>query len=87
MNKRKIKIIGSLLILIPALLYVSGIVAQVIINVHAWKMAGSNYDTSPGIPSFNVTAVMTALFHNLVVLAAIFHVRIDDILVTDYAAI
>lgn len=62
-NKRKIKIIGSLLILIPALLYVSGIVAQVIINVHAWKMAGSNYDTSPGIPSFNVTAVMTALFH------------------------
>lgn len=63
MNKKKLTTILSLSILIPCLLYVAGIIAQFIINVSAWKAAGSNYNQSPGLPSLELRAVFTALIH------------------------
>ena len=61
MDKRKASTILSLAVLIPALLYVAGIVAQFMINIHAWEAAGSDYGTSPGLPSLTVGAVAQAL--------------------------
>ena len=42
MDKRKLKIALSLAVLIPCVLYAAGIIAQFIINVNAWKAAGSD---------------------------------------------
>ena len=61
MDKRKASMILSLAVLIPALLYVAGIVAQFMINIHAWEAAGSDYGTSPGLPSLAIGAVVQAL--------------------------
>ena len=44
------------------LLFVAGIVAQFIININAWKAAGSDYRTSPGLPSLELDAIISALF-------------------------
>ena len=63
MDKRKLKIALSLAILIPCVLYAAGIIAQFIININAWKAAGSDYRTSPGLPSSQITEVVRALFH------------------------
>ena len=41
MDKRKLKIALSLAVLIPCVLYAAGIIAQFIININAWKVAGS----------------------------------------------
>lgn len=43
MDKRKLKIALSLAVLIPCVLYAAGIIAQFIININAWKSAGSDY--------------------------------------------
>lgn len=43
MDKRKLKIALSLAVLIPCVLYAAGIIAQFIININAWKAAGSDY--------------------------------------------
>lgn len=51
----------SIGVLVPVLLYVSGIIAQVMININAWKAAGSNYNVSPGLPSLNVLDSLGAL--------------------------
>lgn len=51
MNKKKLAGLISLAILIPTLLYVAGIIAQFIYNINTWKEAGSNYNTSPGLPT------------------------------------
>ncbi len=61
MNKRNLKIALSLSILIPCVLFVAGIIAQFMININAWKAAGSDYRTSPGLPSLNLTAIIKAL--------------------------
>ena len=50
--KKKVASAISLVILILILLYVSGIVAQFMINIKAWEAAGSDYRTSPALPSF-----------------------------------
>ena len=63
MDKRKLKIALSLAVLIPCVLYAAGIIAQFIINVNAWKAAGSDYRTSPGLPSSQISEVVRALFH------------------------
>ena len=47
MDKRKLKIALSLAVLIPCVLYAAGIIAQFIININAWKAAGSDYRISP----------------------------------------
>ena len=60
--KKKVGGIISIVILIPVLLFVAGIVAQFIININAWKAAGSDYRTSPGLPSLELDAVISALF-------------------------
>lgn len=39
------------------------IIAQFIININAWKSAGSDYRTSPGLPSSQISEVVRALFH------------------------
>lgn len=54
---------GSLAVLIPCVLYAAGIIAQFIININAWKAAGSDYRTSPGLPSSQISEVVRALFH------------------------
>lgn len=53
----------SALILAPMLLYASGIVAQFIININAWKAAGSDYNVSPGLPSLQIKDVALAIVH------------------------
>jgi len=53
----------SLSILIPVLLYVAGLLAQLMININAWKAAGSNYNVSPGLPSLTLMDNLKALFH------------------------
>lgn len=53
----------SLAVLIPCVLYAAGIIAQFIININAWKAAGSDYRTSPGLPSSQIGRVVQALFH------------------------
>ena len=63
MDKRKLKIALSLAVLIPCVLYAAGIIAQFIININAWKVAGSDYRTSPGLPSSQISEVVRALFH------------------------
>ena len=50
MEKRKLKIALSLAVLIPCVLYIAGIIAQFMININAWKAAGSDYSVSPGLP-------------------------------------
>lgn len=60
--KKKVGGIISIVILIPVLLFVAGIVAQFIININAWKAAGSDYRTSPGLPSLELDAIISALF-------------------------
>lgn len=47
MDKRKLKIALSLAVLIPCVLYAAGIIAQFIININAWKAAGSDYGQFP----------------------------------------
>ena len=61
--KKKVASAISLVILILILLYVSGIVAQFMINIKAWEAAGSDYRTSPALPSFSLGAVGAALTH------------------------
>ncbi len=63
MKKQRIKIAASLALLIPSVLYVSGILAQLMININAWKSAGSDYRTSPGLPSIDIASVLKALLH------------------------
>ena len=74
MNRKKFAILMSILILIPAVLILTGILAQFIININAWKAAGSNYRQSPGLPSLALDAIMKALLtfpENLIALAAV----------------
>lgn len=61
--KKKIGGIISIVILIPVLLFVAGIVAQFAININAWKTAGSDYRTSPGLPSLELESIITAITH------------------------
>ena len=63
MKKRKLTQALSLAVLLPCVLYAAGIIAQFIINIHAWKAAGSDYRTSPGLPSLQISNVVQALFH------------------------
>ena len=74
MDKRKLKIALSLAILIPCVLFVAGIIAQFIININAWKAAGSDYRVSPGLPSLDLSAIVAALLHfpeGLIAVAAV----------------
>ena len=61
--KKKVAGAISISVLVPILLYVSGIMAQFIININIWKAAGSDYRTSPGLPSLELSSVISALFH------------------------
>lgn len=61
MKKKTLVNIISLSVLIPVILYLAGIVAQFIININKWKAAGSNYHTSPGLPSLKIGAVLSAI--------------------------
>ena len=62
-GKKKLAGLISLAVLVPMLLYVAGIIAQLIININEWKAAGSNYGVSPGLPSLNIADAFGALFH------------------------
>lgn len=53
----------SLCILIPILLYVAGLISQLMTNINDWKAAGSNYNVSPGLPSLALLDNLKALFH------------------------
>ena len=61
MNKNIAGLI-SIAVLVPVLLYLAGIIAQLMININAWKAAGSNYNVSPGLPSLNFLDSLGALF-------------------------
>ena len=61
MNKNNAGLI-SIAVLVPVLLYLAGIIAQLMININAWKAAGSNYNVSPGLPSLNFLDSLGALF-------------------------
>lgn len=74
MNRKRVSAILSLIVLIPVLLAVSGIIAQFIINISAWKAAGSNYRQSPGLPSLTFAAMSKALLtfpENIIAIAAV----------------
>lgn len=74
MNRKKSSIMLSILVLIPAVLVISGVLAQFIININAWKAAGSDYRQSPGLPSLTLTAISKALLtfpENLIAIAAV----------------
>ena len=61
MNKNIAGLI-SIAVLVPVLLHLAGIIAQLMININAWKAAGSNYNVSPGLPSLNFLDSLGALF-------------------------
>ena len=63
MKNRNLKMALALALAIPCILYPAGILAQFIINVNMWKAAGSDYRTSPGLPSLAVLPVLSALVH------------------------
>ena len=63
MERRKLKIALSLAVLIPCVLYIAGIIAQFMININAWKAAGSDYSASPGLPSLELADVFRSIFH------------------------
>lgn len=63
MERRKLKITLSLAVLIPCVLYIAGIIAQFMININAWKAAGSDYSVSPGLPSLELADVFQSIFH------------------------
>ena len=63
MEKRKLKIALSLAVLIPCVLYIAGIIAQFMININAWKAAGSDYRVSPGLPSLELADVFRSILH------------------------
>lgn len=60
MKKRALFII-ALSILAIATMFISGIVAQIIINSRAWQAAGSNYSTPPSLPVIQLEAIIKAL--------------------------
>lgn len=49
MERRKLKITLSLAVLIPCVLYIAGIIAQFMININAWKAAGSETIAFPQV--------------------------------------
>ena len=57
------KITLSLAVLIPCVLYIAGIIAQFMININAWKAAGSDYSASPGLPSLELADVFRSILH------------------------
>ena len=63
MERRKLKITLSLAVLIPCVLYIAGIIAQFMININAWKAAGSDYSASPGLPSLELADVFRSILH------------------------
>lgn len=63
MERIKLKITLSLAVLIPCVLYIAGIIAQFMININAWKAAGSDYSVSPGLPSLELADVFRSIFH------------------------
>mgnify|MGYP004629091187 CR=1 FL=1 len=63
MEKRKLKIALSLAVLIPCVLYIAGIIAQFMININAWKAAGSDFSVSPGLPSLELADVFRSMNH------------------------
>lgn len=60
MKKRALFII-ALSILAIATMFISGIVAQIIINSRAWQAAGSNYSAPPSLPVIQLEAIIKAL--------------------------
>ena len=52
----------SLAVLFPVVLFVAGLLAQLLINLHAWEAAGSDVNISPGLPSPQMGAVLKAIF-------------------------
>ena len=72
--KSKKTAILSLAVLLPVALYIAGVVAQFITNVSAWKAAGADYRSSPGLPSLLPLDCLKALLHvpeGLIALAAV----------------
>ena len=59
--KKKAAAILSLAVLIPALLFVAGIIAQFILNTKAWQAAGGSYQVAPKLPSVKLSAIIDAL--------------------------
>jgi type IV secretion system protein VirD4 len=59
--KKHLKAIISLAVALPIILYATGLLAQFIININAWKAAGSNYRVSPGLPSLGLIMNLKAL--------------------------
>ena len=62
-HEKKVAGAISIAILVPILLYAAGILAQFIININAWKAAGSDYRTSPGLPSLSWMRFCHRLLH------------------------
>ncbi|MBP0973930.1 MAG: type IV secretory system conjugative DNA transfer family protein, partial [Oscillospiraceae bacterium] len=60
-EKSKVPLFIGIAFLIPIGLYIAGIIAQFMLNISAWKAAGSDYRVSPGLPSANPVACFTAL--------------------------
>lgn len=63
MKRNKLAAVTSFVILGVCLFYVAGVIAQFMINIKAWEMAGSNYNVSPGLPSLSIPEVIKALLH------------------------
>ena len=61
--KSKRSAILSIAVLLPMVLYIAGILAQIMTNINAWKAAGADYRTSPGLPSVQPLDCLTALLH------------------------
>ena len=72
--KKHLKAIISVAIALPIVLYATGLLAQLIININTWKQAGSNYRVSPGLPSLSLMMNLKALVdfpENLIAFAII----------------
>ena len=61
--KSKRSAILSIAVLLPMVLYIAGILAQIMTNINAWKAVGADYRTSPGLPSVQPLDCLTALLH------------------------
>ncbi len=51
----------ALAVLLPAVLYSGGVLAQIITNYKTWQLSGGDYSVAPGLPSLRIADCLNAL--------------------------
>ena len=53
--------LAALAVLLPAVLYSGGVLAQIITNYKTWQLSGGDYSVAPGLPSLRIADCLNAL--------------------------